>query len=91
MLEIVYTTKMKRDVKRMQKRGKDMSKLTAVLDILASESPMPEQCNDHLLKVEMQGYRECHIEPDLLLVYQVLQDTLILLAAGTGTHSDLFE
>ena len=91
MLDIVYTTKMKRDVKRMQKRGKDMSKLTAVLDILTSESPMPEKYSDHPLKGEMQGYRECHIEPDWLLIYQIVQDTLILLAAGTGTHSDLFE
>jgi mRNA interferase YafQ len=82
---------MKRDVKRMQKRGKDLAKLIAVLDLLATGLPMPEQYRDHPLKGDMRCYRECHIEPDWLLVYQIVHDELILLAAGTGTHSDLFE
>ena len=91
MLTIVYTNKMKRDVKRISKRGKDLTKLTVVLDLLVSEQTMPEKNHDHPLKGEMRGYRECHIEPDWLLVYRILQDQLVLLAAGTGTHFDLFD
>ena len=91
MLTIVYTNKMKRDVKRISKRGKDLTKLTVVLDLLVSEQTIPEKYHDHPLKGEMRGYRECHIEPDWLLVYRILQDQLVLLAAGTGTHSDLFD
>jgi mRNA interferase YafQ len=82
---------MKRDAKRMQRRGKDLSKLTTALDLLASGKPMPEKYRDHQLKGEMQGYRECHIESDWLLIYCILGDLLILSASGTGTHSDLFD
>ena len=82
---------MKRDVKRIVKRGKDISKLTATLDLLATRGLMPERYKDHPLKGDMQGYRECHIEPDWLLIYQIIDDELILLASGTGTHSDLFD
>jgi mRNA interferase YafQ len=82
---------MKHDVKLMEKRGKDISKLIAVLDLLASQTPMPEKYQDHRLKGEMRGYRECHIEPDWLLVYQIFKDRLMLYASGTGTHSDLFD
>ena len=91
MLSIVYTSKMKRDVKRMKKRGKEMEKLIAALDLLAAGEPMPEKYADHPLRGEMRGYRECHIEPDWLLIYQIVQNELILIAAGTGTHSDLFD
>ena len=91
MLSIVYTNRTKRDVKRMKKRGKDMEKLTVALDLLASGESMPEKYKDHPLRGELQGYRECHIEPDWLLIYRIVQDELILLAAGTGTHSDLFD
>ena len=90
VLEIKFTSKMKRDFKRMQKRGKDMLKLDAVLRLLASCQPMPEKYKDHQLKGDFKDFRECHIEPDWLLIYQVLEDTLILSASGTGTHSDLF-
>ncbi|MDR1053212.1 MAG: type II toxin-antitoxin system YafQ family toxin [Planctomycetaceae bacterium] len=91
MLQIVYTNKMKRDVKQMQKRGKDLSKLTVVLNLLASGESMPAKYRDHQLKGEMQEYRECHIEPDWLLVYRIFEDMLVLSASGTGTHSDLFD
>ena len=91
MFTIQYTNKMKRDVKRVSKRGRDISKLTAALNLLASGEQMPENYKDHPLKGEMRGYRECHIEPDWLLVYQIVQDKLVLLASGTGTHTDLFD
>ena len=90
MLEIVYTSKMKRDVKLMKKRGKDMSKLTAVLSLLASGEPMPPKYRDHQLSGSLSDFRECHIEGDWLLIYQIFEDELILSATATGTHSDLF-
>ena len=81
---------MKRDAKRMRKRGKDMGKLTVALNLLASQKPMPERYFDHQLTGNLKDFRECHIEPDWLLFYQIFEDTLILSASGTGTHSDLF-
>jgi mRNA interferase YafQ len=65
MLRIQFTNKMKRDVKRIIKRGKDKSKLLAALDLLASQSSMPKKYHDHARKGEMVGCRECHIEPEL--------------------------
>jgi len=76
MLSIEYTSKMKHDVKRMKKRGKDLLKLIEALDLLASQTSLPEKYQDHPLKGEMRGYRECHIEPNWLLVYQVNNDRL---------------
>lgn len=90
MYKIVYTNRMKKDAKLMQKRGKDMSKLTNVLSLLASGSPLPSQYKDHALTGNLQDFRECHIESDWLLMYQIYENTLILSATATGSHSDLF-
>jgi mRNA interferase YafQ len=90
MLEIKFTNKMKRDVKRMKKRGKDITKLTTALNLLASQMPIPKRYFDHQLTGNLADFRECHIESDWLLIYQIIEDTLILSASGTGTHSDLF-
>ena len=92
MLEIVYTNKMKRDVKLMQKRGKDMAKLVKTLDLLANRQPMPPNFHDHQLSGNLKDFRECHVggEGEWLLMYQIFDDKLILSASGTGTHSDLF-
>ena len=90
MLRIVFTSRMKRDVKRMQKRGKDMRALAAVLDQLARRVPLAEKLRDHALSGDFTGFRECHIEPDWLLIYQINDDELILFATATGTHTDLF-
>ncbi len=90
MYKIVYTNRMKKDTKLMKKRGKDITKLVNVLSLLASGNPLPIQYKDHQLTGNLQDFRECHIEPDWLLMYQVYEDTLILSATATGTHSDLF-
>ena len=90
MLEIEFTNKMKHDAKLMKKRGKDMSKLTDTLNLLASREPIPERYHDHQLSGDMKDFRECHIEPNWLLIYQIFEDRLLLTASGTGTHSDLF-
>lgn len=90
MYKIVYTNRMKRDAKLMKKRGKDMNKLTNVLSLLASGNPLPAQYKDHQLSGNLLDFRECHIEPDWLLIYQIYENTLILSATATGSHADLF-
>ena len=61
-----------------------------VLDLLASGNPLPENYKDHQLSGSLKDFRECHIEPDWLLMYQVFEGELILSATATGTHADLF-
>jgi len=91
MLDIEYTAQMKRGMKMMQKRGKDMDKLTATLAILAAQKVLPPQYRDHQLKGNLNDLRECHIEPNWLLVYQIYKDKLILSCTATGTHDDIFK
>lgn len=90
MYKIEFTNKMKKDAKLMEKRGKDMSKLTNILALLADSKKLPPNCKDHQLTGNLKDFRECHIEPDWLLIYQFHDDVLTLTATGTGTHSDLF-
>lgn len=91
MYKIVYTNRMKKDVKLMKKRGKNMNKLVNILSLLATGAPLPIKYKDHPLSGNLRDFRECHIEPDWLLMYQVFEDTLILSATATGSHSDLFD
>jgi len=88
MLEIKFSGKMKKDLKRAVKRGKDPEKLTEILDLLARLVPLAQKHHDHALSGEWQGFRECHIENDWLLIYRVDRDALILTASRTGTHAD---
>ena len=90
MLDLVTTTQFRKDLKRIRKRGYDLSTLEDVLQTLLSEEPLPETNRDHALTGDYKGFRECHIEPDWLLVYAVDKGKLILTASRTGTHSDLF-
>ena len=79
------TTKFQRDLKRVQKRGYDISLLTAIIKKLAAG-----EHRDHELSGNFAGCRECHVTPDWLLVYEIADDELILYLTRTGTHSDLF-
>ena len=88
MREIVRSTTFKKDVKRTEKRGKDMAKLKAVILLLLNDEPLPVRLKDHPLRGDWVGYRDLHIEPDWLLLYAVSKSELKL--ARTGTHSDLF-
>ena len=88
MRQVVRSTAFKKDVKRAQKRGKDMERLKAVILQLLGDEPLPERFKDHPLKGDWIGYRDLHIEPDWLLLYRLTDDELKL--ARTGTHSDLF-
>jgi mRNA interferase YafQ len=78
----------RRDVKRAQKRGEDMSKLRTLLSLLVEGTPLPARYRDHALGGEWRDFRDCHIEPDWLLIYRIDGDDLFLIR--TGTHSDLF-
>ena len=91
MYRIEFTAEMKRNVKLMKKRGKDISKLTAVLDLLASGNPLPQQYDDHRLSGNLKDFRECHIEPDWLLVYENRDEVLVLMLCRLGSHSELFK
>lgn len=90
MYKIVYTTQMKRTLKLMKKRGKDLGKLTEVINILASGKELPEKYKDHQLSGNFCKYRECHVEPDWLLIYKLECELLVLTLITTGSHSDLF-
>ena len=88
MLTPVRSTQFKRDVKRAQKQGKDLTKLRAVLAALIREEPLAAQQRDHPLRGIWKGYRETHIEPDWLLIYRIEANELHLIRIGS--HSDLF-
>lgn len=90
MLEIRFNNRMKRDVKLLKKRGKDLQKLENILNLLANRETLPDKYNDHQLKGEWRDFRECHVEPDWLLIYRIEEQELILYATATGTHADLF-
>ena len=89
MLTIKYHTMFKKDFKRIKKRGYDISRLEKIVELLANEVPLPEQFKDHNLSGN-NGFRECHIAPDWLLIYQVNNNELVLVLSRTGSHSDLF-
>lgn len=90
MLTIKYHTLFKKDFKRIKKRGYDISRLEKIIELLANEVPLPEQFKDHNLSGNYNGFRECHIAPDWLLIYQVNNNELVLVLSRTGSHSDLF-
>ncbi len=84
------TSQFKKDVKRADKRGKDMAKLKAVLELLIEGEPLPEQLKDHPLRGNFAGSRDCHIEPDWVLIYTLSEKDAHVCFERTGTHSDLF-
>ena len=92
MLKLEFTGQFKRDYKLALKRGCNPEKLKEVVDILCKEEPLPEAYKDHPLSnsKDYKGMRECHIEPDWLLVYKIYGNRLVLKLIRTGSHSDLF-
>ena len=89
MLTPVRSSRFKRDVRKAKARGKDMDKLRALLASLVQQEPLSARYRDHPLRGIWKGYREAHIEPDWLVIYQVKGRELHLVR--TGTHSDLFK
>ncbi len=89
--EVQRTPQFKKDFKLAIKRGCDIEKIRKVVRMLADGETLPPKYHDHkLLGREYLGYRECHIEPDWLLVYKITERVLVLSLYRTGTHSDLF-
>jgi mRNA interferase YafQ len=85
------TTRFKKCVRLLHKQGEDLSKLERVIDILATGKALPETCRDHKLVGNRKDYRECHIEPDWLLIYRRRDDALVLTLSETGSHADLLD
>jgi len=90
MLKIVLSNRFKKDLKLAQKRGSDISMLRNVVNTLASGGKLEAKHRDHDLSGDYAGFRECHVQPDWLLVYRIEQEELELFLFRTGTHSDLF-
>ena len=88
----VYTTNQyERDFEKAKKRNLNIKRLEKVITLLAaSDQPLPAKYKDHKLIGKYEGYRECHIENDWLLVYKKEKNNLILVLTRTGSHSDLF-
>lgn len=90
MLELRYSNQFKKDFKRAKKRGLPLDRLKWILGELANEHKLDAKYRDHDLTGDYVGFRECHIQPDWLLIYYVDGKELVLVAQRTGTHSDLF-
>lgn len=84
------TSQFKKDYKQAIKRGLKIKLLEDVVTSLAMGEPLPDKNKDHSLTGNWGGHRECHIQPDWLLVYRIEEDVLVLTLTRTGTHSDLF-
>ena len=87
-LNPLFTNRFEKDTKRAQKRNKDLSKLKTVISLLTNEKPLEPRYHDHNLIGNYTGARECHIEPDWLLIYVINENNITF--TRTGTHSDLF-
>lgn len=87
--EVKFTTQFKKDLKLVKKQNKNLHKLYDVIEKLAKGEKLEEKYKDHFLSGNYKGCRECHVEPDWLLVYEVYDDVLVLLMYRTGSHSEL--
>jgi mRNA interferase YafQ len=89
---IFWSKKFKQDYKRLINSGNQavINELLKVIEMLANEQALPEKYKDHLLKGNWMGYRECHVKPDLLLIYKLENNELTLTLVRAGSHSDLF-
>ena len=90
LLELKKTSQFRKDLKRMVKRRVDIDLLDEIIQTLREQKPLDLKYRDHELTGDFAGFRECHIKPDWLLIYLIDGENLILTAARTGSHSDLF-
>lgn len=91
MLDVFYSSRFKKDYRRVKKQGRDVELLLDVVDLLAAEEPLDFRYQDHALAGDYKGHRECHIQPDWLLIYKIDGKQLLLTLTRTGTHSELFD
>ena len=88
--DVQFTNQFKKDYKLAKKQNKNLDKLFKVIDTLANGDTLDAKYKDHELTGNYKGTRECHIEPDWLLIYEIHEDILILLLSRLGSHSNLF-
>ena len=84
------TSQFKKDLKLAKKPGYSIEHIQSIISLLANGEKLPAKYKDHALTGKYSGYRECHIEPDWLLVYEIHEEKLILIITRTGTHADIF-
>lgn len=89
MMDLRFTAKFKKDYRSIKRWGKNFAKLEAVLEARARSEALPETMRDHSLGGTYHGHRECHIEPDRLLIFRADKSGLVLIATHTGSHSEL--
>ncbi len=88
--DVQFTSQFKKDLKLAKKQNKNLDKLFEVIEYLANSQALDGKYKDHDLSGNYKGTRECHIEPDWLLIYEIRGDILVLMLYRLGTHSDLF-
>ena len=88
--EIKYTNQFKKDLKLAKKQGKNIDKLFDIIGKISNGETLESKYKDHELTGEYKGCRECHIEPDWLLVYELINDVLVLMLYRINSHSELF-
>ena len=88
--EIKPSSRFKRDMKLVKKRGYDQRLIENVIRTLAAGEELDKKYRDHILLGDYAGFHECHITPDWLLIYEIYEEALYLLLSRTGSHSDLF-
>ena len=89
--KIKFTSRFKKDLKQAKKQGKDIEKLFDIIERIAKDETLDERYRDHSLTGNYKETRECHIEPDFLLIYEKIEEVLVLSLVRTGSHSDLFK
>ena len=91
MYEVIATNRFKKDLKACKKSGWNIKSLLEVVDLLKMGKSLPESKRDHLLTGNFKGFRECHIEPDWVLVYKIDDGAVVLTLVRTGTHSKILK
>lgn len=90
MYKIEVTNRFKQSLKKVKKDGINLKLITDVIDVLAKGENLPEKYKNHPLKGELKGYYDCHILPDLVMVYKIEKERLVLILFDIETHSNLF-
>ena len=88
--EVIPSGTFRKDLKLAKKRGLSLADLYIIIDCLAADEPLPDKCCNHLLHGDYNGYWECHINPDWLLLYEKDTEIRIISLYRTGTHADIF-
>ena len=89
--DIIITNRCKKDIQKAKKQGKDIDLLFKVIDDLSEGKALDPKYKDHKLTGDYDGKRECHIEPDFLLIYEINQKAIVLYLIRVGSHSELFQ